>query len=109
MLPSITCLPYEILSTVLEEAAKLNIKHGCQFTYGLSQAPEPLQDVHMQWIVRGQVCPDTLRWNAAQSIRQVCRRWHDWAAEYALENLQISRWRGSERWALARGDDLILY
>lgn len=94
---TINDLPYEILSAVLEEAAALNIKDGVQYTYGLSQAPEPLQDARMQRVVRGQVSPDALRWNATQSIRQVRRQWHDWAAEYALENLQISRWRGSER------------
>jgi len=94
---TINDLPYEILSAILMEAAELNIKHGPQFTYGLSQAPEPLLDVRMQCVVRGQVSPDTLRWNATEAIRQVGRKWHDWAAEYALENLQIARWRGSER------------
>lgn len=94
---TINDLPYEILSAVLKEAAELNIKYGVQYTYGLSQAPEPLQDVRMQRVMRGKVAPDTIKWNAVQSIRQVARQWHDWAAEYALENLQISRWRGSER------------
>ena len=90
-------LPYEILSAVLEAAAKINERQGVQYTYGLSEAPEPLQDVQMQRTIRGRVCPDALKWYAIQSIRQVCRRWHDWAAEYALESLQITRWRGSER------------
>ncbi len=94
---SINDLPYETLTAILAEAAKLNIKHGPQFTYGLSQAPEPLQDVSMQRVVRGQISPDTLRWNATEAIRRVGRKWHDWALEYALESLQISRWRGSER------------
>ena len=90
-------LPYEILSVVLEETAELNIRHGARYTYGLSQAPEPLQDVQVQRVVRGHVPPDTLKWNATQSIRQVSRLWHDWTVEYALKILQISRWRGSER------------
>ena len=92
-------LPYELLSAVLQEAASLNIRDGVQYTYGLSQAPEPLQNVPIQRVVRGQVAPDAVRWNAVQSIRQVARLWHDWASEYALKNLQISRWRGSERYA----------
>lgn len=94
---TINDLPYETLSAVLALAAELNIRNGIQFTYGLSQAPEPLQDVRMQRVVRGRVSPDTLRWNATEAIRQVGRKWHDWAAEYALENLQVTRWRGSER------------
>ena len=94
---TISDLPYEILSAILAEAAELNIRNGVQFTYGLSQAPEPLQDVRMQRVIRGRVSPDTLRWNAAAPIRQVGRKWHDWAAEYALQTLQITRWRGSER------------
>ena len=90
-------LPYEILSVVLEETAGLNIRYGAQYTYGLSQAPEPLQDVQVQRVVRGHIPPATLKWNATHSIRQVSRLWHDWAAGYALKTLQISRWRGSER------------
>ncbi len=90
-------LPYEILSALLEVTAKLNIENGTQYTYGLSHISEPLQCTRMQRVVRGHVPEDTLRWNATQSIRQVSRQWHDWAAEYALKSLQISRWRGSER------------
>lgn len=94
---TINDLPYEIFSAILEEAAQLNVQHGPQYTYGLSQAPEPLQDVRMQRVIRGHLPPDTLRWNATRSIREVGRVWHDWASEYALKTLQISRWRGSER------------
>ncbi|KAL2044457.1 hypothetical protein N7G274_003162 [Stereocaulon virgatum] len=95
-------LPYELLSAILQEAAELNIQQGPRYTYGLSQAPEPLQTAPMQHVVRGQLSPDTLRWTAVENVRQVCRQWHDWAAEYALENLYISRWRGSERWMQSR-------
>lgn len=94
---TINNLPYEILSAILEEAAQLNIRYGPQYTYGISQAPEHLHDVRVQRVVRGQVPPDTLKWRATDAIRQVRRQWHDWASEYALENLHISRWRGSER------------
>ena len=96
---SINDLPFEILAAILSEAAELNIRHGPQYTYGLSQVAEPLPDVQMQLVVRGQVSPDASRWNATNAIRQVGRQWHDWASEYALESLQISRWRGSERQA----------
>ena len=94
---SINDLPYELLSAVLEEAAEFNIQENAQYTYGLSQAPEPLQDVQMQRVVRGQVPPDTLKWNAVDAIRQVNRQCHQWASEYALRSLFITRWRGSER------------
>ena len=94
---SINDLPYELLSAVLDEAAEYNIQENAQYTYGLSQAPEPLQDVQMQRVVRGQVPPDTLKWNAVDAIRQVNRQCHQWASEYALRSLFITRWRGSER------------
>lgn len=94
---SINHLPYELLSAVLSEAAEFNTQENAQYTYGLSQAPEPLQDVQMQRVVRGQVPPDTLKWNAVDAIRQVNRQCHQWASEYALRSLFITRWRGSER------------
>lgn len=94
---SINHLPYELLSAILLEAAEFNTQQNAQYTYGLSQAPEPLQDVQMQRVVRGQVPPDTLKWNAVDTIRQVNRQCHQWASEYALRSLFITRWRGSER------------
>ena len=94
---SINELPYELLSAILEEAAEFNIQENASYTYGLSQAPEPLQDVRMQRVIRGQVPPDTLKWNAVDAIRQVNRQCHQWACEYSLRNLYITRWRGSER------------
>ena len=94
---SINDLPYELLSAVLLEAAEFNTQENAQYTYGLSQAPEPLQDVQMQRVVRGQVPLDTLKWNAVGAIRQVNRQCHQWASEYALRSLFITRWRGSER------------
>ena len=90
-------LPYELLSQILQTAADHNARQGPLYTYGLSQAPEPLQDAQLQRVIRGQFSPDALRFNSTRSLRQVARRWHDWAAEYALETLYISRWPGSER------------
>lgn len=98
MLSAINQLPYEVLSMILEEAAHSNIQENAQYTYGLSQAPEPLQDVRLQRVIRGQVSPDTLKWHAVDAIRQVSRQWHQWACEYSLRILYITRWRGSERW-----------
>lgn len=98
----ISNLPYELLSAILEEAAEINIDENAQYTYGLSQAPEPLQDVRIQRVVRGRVSPDTLKWKAVDAIRQVNRQCHQWATEYALRNLYITRWRGSERWMQSR-------
>ena len=97
---TINDLPYEILSQILEAAAEHNVLQGPLYTYGLSQAPEPLKDAQLHPVIRGQLSPDTLRFNSTESLRQVARRWHDWAAEYALETLYISRWRGSERYSL---------
>ena len=97
MLLGINELPYELLLTILEEAAHFNIQENAQYTYGLSQAPEPLQDVRLQRVIRGQVSPDTLKWHTVDAIRQVNRQWHQWACEYSLRTLHITRWRGSER------------
>ncbi|KAL9633855.1 MAG: hypothetical protein Q9164_004445 [Protoblastenia rupestris] len=95
-------LPYELFSRILDEAAKLNVCENTHYTYGLSQAPEPGQDVRMQRVVRGNVPIDTQKWNATDAIRQVNRRFHDWATEHALRDLYITRWRGSERWVQSR-------
>lgn len=96
---TINALPYELLAAILEEATKLNLREIPSYTYGLSQAPEPMRrDVRMQRVVRGPVGLDELRWNATDAIRRVNRTWHDWACRYALSTLYISRWRGSERY-----------
>ena len=97
MTVTINDLPYELLSEILQAAAEFNALQGPLYSYGLSQAPEPLQHAQLQRVIRGQLSPDTLRFNSTESLRQVARRWHDWAAEYALETLYVSRWRGSER------------
>lgn len=103
MATTINALPYELLAAILEEATKLNLREIPRYTYGLSQAPEPMRrDVRMQRVVRGPVGPDELRWNATDAIRRVHRTWHDWACRYALSTLYISRWRGSERWLESR-------
>lgn len=97
MAASINDLPYELLSAILEYAAEFNTQDNAQYTYGLSQAPEPLQDIHVQRVIRGRIPPDTLKWNAVDAIRRVNRQCHQWASEYALRSLFITRWRGSER------------
>ncbi|MCJ1270818.1 hypothetical protein MMC22_010715 [Lobaria immixta] len=100
---TINALPYELLAAILEEATKLNLREIPRYTYGLSQAPEPMRrGVRMQRVVRGPVGPDELRWNATDAIRRVHRTWHDWACRYALSTLYLSRWRGSERWLESR-------
>ncbi|KAI9871987.1 MAG: hypothetical protein M1830_002188, partial [Pleopsidium flavum] len=93
---NIDCLPYELLSSILHETSALNAQDAATYTYGLSQAPEPLQNVPVQKVVRGRVPPDVLLWKATESIRQVSSMWHDWALEHALKELYIRRWRGSE-------------
>jgi len=50
--------PYEILSNILEETARLNEEDGVTFTFGLTQAPLPLQKTPLQKYVRG-LCPRT--------------------------------------------------
>lgn len=91
--------PPEILGSILEHAVANNVKEGVTFTYGLSQAPLPLQTATLTRYVRGPVCPDDLLWDATTAIRKVCSKWHDWALRHSLKHLWVRRWRGSERWA----------
>lgn len=91
--------PYEILSKILEEAANANIRDGPTYTFGLSQAPLPLQRATLQRYVRGPVPPELLKWDATSALRSVCWIWHDWALEHSLKDVYIRRWKGGERWA----------
>jgi hypothetical protein len=96
---TINDLPYEVLSKILEETAKLNQRYGVTYTFGLSQPPMPLQTAPLQRYVRGPVPPEMLKWDATASIRLVCWKWHEWALQYALKDVYIRRWKGGERWA----------
>ncbi|KAF2806596.1 uncharacterized protein BDZ99DRAFT_537323 [Mytilinidion resinicola] len=96
---NINAFPYEILAQILETAAQLNQRDGVTFTFGLSQAPLPLQKTALQRYVRGTVPPELLRWDATASIRHVCWDWHEWGLQYALKDVFIRRWKGAERWA----------
>ena len=92
-------LPIEILSDILLLAIKANETEGENFTYGLSQAPLPLQRAKLSKYVRGPVSADSLRWDATHAIRQVCSMWHQLSLPYIFEHLFERRWRGAERWA----------
>jgi hypothetical protein len=101
-------LPNEILFQILLEVAKLNEQNGVTFTFGLSQPPMPPGQTmkRPQRYVRGPVPPALLRMDSTQSVRCVCSKWHDWAMAYALKDIYIRCWRGSERWcdiSLRRG------
>ncbi|KAK3659452.1 hypothetical protein LTR56_001342 [Elasticomyces elasticus] len=95
----ISDLPHEILSDILLRATKANEAEGESYTYGLTQAPLPLQTSKLSKYVRGPLTGESLRWDATNAIRQVCNRWHDWALGYNLEHVLERTWRGSERWA----------
>lgn len=93
MTATIVTLPYELLSSILEAAASFNAQEIQSYTYGL----DTTSNGKSQRILRGQVAPDALRWLSTDAIRRVSRQWHDWATRYALQDLYIRRWRGSER------------
>ena len=92
----INLLPCELIARILEEASYRNAQDIPTFSYGLSRATG--KDSQLQLSVRGNSVPDALRWRATEAIRQVNGQWHDWAAKYALRDLYITRWRGSERY-----------
>jgi len=98
---NIISLPYEILSSILYEAAKLQQTENVVFTFGLSQLPECRDKVvptKPQKYIKGPTAPYQLRWDAIANLRLVCRDWHDWALDYALADVYVKLWRGSERW-----------
>ncbi len=88
--------PYEILSQILEEVTKAYIRDGPTFTFGLSQAPLPLERASLQRYVRGPVPPELLKWDATSALRSVCWKWHDWSLGHALKDVYIRRWKGGE-------------
>lgn len=95
---TLDALPYELWSNILETAADINQNEGPRFSYGISQAPEPLKDVPtVQRVIRGYLPPDVTRWNSVTDIRQVNAKWHDWAVQHALKELYITRSPGNER------------
>jgi hypothetical protein len=89
-------LPYEVLTKILEEVTKAHIRDGPTYTFGLSQAPLPLQRAPLQRYVRGPVPPELLKWDATAVLRSVCWKWHEWALEHSLKDLYIRRWKGGE-------------
>ena len=97
MLTTINSLPQEIFDEILENAASLNFKESSTYTYGLCRSLERLHNSKAHVVVRGHLRPDALKWSITYDIRRVGRRWHEWACYYALRNLYIRRWRGSER------------
>jgi len=91
--------PYEVFSQILEEATKAYVRDGPTFTFGLSQAPLPLERATLQRYVKGPVPPELLKWDATSALRSVCWKWHDWALGHALKDIYIRRCKGGERWA----------
>jgi len=92
----IKAFPFEIVSAILKEVVQSNINDGPVYTFGLAQAPLASRKSSVQRYVKGFVQPEMLRWDATSAIRQVCWQWHEWAIEYALSSVSISRFRGGE-------------
>lgn len=95
----ISDLPSEIISDILLQATHINGAEAPSFTYGLTQAPLPLQKARLTKYVRGPLSAESSRWDATHNIRGVCSAWHNWAVTYNTEHVFERRWRGSERWA----------
>ena len=101
--------PNEILFSILEAAASLNEKDGVAYTFGLSQPPASPYSAKPQRYIRGPVPPALMKMDTTASIRAVCGHWHDWSVSYALRDVYVRHWRGSERWldlSLQRGTPL---
>ncbi|KNG46571.1 hypothetical protein DDE82_001338 [Stemphylium lycopersici] len=96
---NINDFPNEILAQILQEVTKANVRDGPTYTFGLQQAPLPLERAKLQRYVRGPVPPELLKWDATATLRSVCWKWHDWALEHSIKDVYIRRWKGGERWA----------
>jgi hypothetical protein len=88
--------PYEVLTQILDEVTKANIRDGPTYTFGLQQAPLPLERAKLQRYVRGPVPPELLKWDATATLRSVCWKWHEWALEHSIKDVYIRRWKGGE-------------
>jgi hypothetical protein len=98
---NINQLPGEILFKIFDFAVCANEKDGVKYTYGLSKLPPQIDNsvsTKIQKYVRGPIPPYQQKWDATSSIRLVCKLWHDWAMSYAMKELYIRNWRGSEMW-----------
>jgi hypothetical protein len=93
---NINDFPYEILSQILHEVTKANVREGPTYTFGLQQAPLPLERAKLQRYVRGPVPPELLKWDATATLRAVCWKWHEWALEHSIKDVYIRRWKGGE-------------
>ncbi|KAF2234428.1 hypothetical protein EV356DRAFT_515080 [Viridothelium virens] len=92
-------LPYEILSNILAEAAKLNAVEGVTWTFGLTEPELPHGKIPIHKYVRGPVQNEIIKWDSVTDIRQTCSVWRNWALSHALEQIHLNKWRTSERWA----------
>jgi hypothetical protein len=96
----ITALPNELLRTILEYTVELNEHDGVAFSYGLHHnlSMERNPPLKFSRHVRGPLPPYQQRWDAAATLRLVCRKWHDWALDYALGEVYVKNWIGAEKW-----------
>lgn len=89
-------LPNELIYAILLNVVESNIRDGPVYTFGLTQAPLTLRKSSVQRYVKGFVQPEMLKWDAGSIVRQVCWKWHDWAIDYALKSISITRYKGGE-------------
>jgi hypothetical protein len=109
-MPNINDLPAEILDAILDEVVAINKKEGVAFTFGISKLPscnDKTVSTRVERYVKGPTPPYQAKWDATTNLRQVCQGWHSWSLNYALKDVYVKLWRGSERWAdlsLQRGE-----
>jgi hypothetical protein len=96
----ITGLPNELLCTILKYTVELNELDGVSFSYGLHHhlSTDPSPPLKFTRHVRGPLPPYQQRWDAVAMLRLVCRKWHDWALDYALGDVYVKNWVGAEKW-----------
>ena len=85
---TINDLSYELISQILELAILFNAEQKsrkCDFDMRLHAALDP--DLRMPRPGNYTLPPDSTRWDASNTIRQVNSRWHALALEYAFKEI----------------------
>lgn len=88
---NINDLPYELFSRIIDLAIRSNEDQDTRTRYYLHRESKLQRylDVRMQLPGKGVPNPDSVRWAASNTIRQVGSRWHEVALKYAFKGLYV--------------------
>lgn len=101
---TINDLPYELFSQIFEAVICYNVEQTSRKTFsvdftlpGLALRGPPDPDVRMQRLLKDPITPGSVRWVAANSMRQVNSRFHELSLKYAFRDLYVRSRLGNKR------------